>query len=69
MNPAMMRISASFMPRVVMAGVPRRIPLGSMAPRGSSGIMFLLRVIPALSSAAWASFPVRPFVVMSMRSK
>lgn len=37
---------SSFMPRVVIADVPIRIPLGSMKERLSLGIEFLLTVIP-----------------------
>ena len=54
--------SFSFSPRVVMAGTPMRTPLGSNGLRGSSGIILLLRVIPILSSATSASFPVTPLV-------
>ncbi len=54
------RISSSFMPRVVMAGVPKRMPDGSSGGRGSSGSMFMLRVIPTLSRVVWAVFPGMP---------
>ena len=39
------------MPRVVRAGVPMRMPDGSSGGRVSNGIMFLLTVMPAASSA------------------
>ena len=42
-------------PRVVIAGVPKRMPDGSMGLRGSSAIIFLLSVIPTLSSSVSAS--------------
>src|SRR6476469_6521412 len=40
------RISFSFIPRVVSAGVPMRIPLGFIGGFTSNGIAFLLMVIP-----------------------
>ena len=52
--------ASCFMPRVVMAGVPRRIPDGSIGFLGSQGIIFLLHDIPASSRAYSASFPVIP---------
>ena len=51
-------ISGSFMPRVVRAGVPMRMPDGSSGLRGSYGIMFLFTVMPAASSACSAVLPV-----------
>src|SRR3989338_7814393 len=39
-------ISFSFMPRVVIAGVPRRRPEGLNGPAGSYGIAFLFVEIP-----------------------
>jgi len=54
----MMEICFSFMPRVVMAGVPRRTPLVIMGFCGSYGMVFLFTVMPALSSACSASRPV-----------
>src|SRR5581483_7517705 len=50
-------ISFSFMPRVVMAGVPMRIPEGLNGGAGSYGMLFLLIVIPASSSKSAASAP------------
>ena len=38
------------MPRVVSAGVPNRIPLVTKGDWGSSGMVFLLTVMPARSS-------------------
>ena len=52
-------ISASSMPRVVAAGLPRRMPLGRRGGRGSSGINCLLTVIETLSSV---SSPIRPSI-------
>ena len=49
------------MPRVVSAGVPSRMPLVTNGDCGSSGIVFLLTVMPALSSSCSASLPVSPF--------
>ena len=40
------------MPRVVSAGVPMRMPEGSIGLRSSNGIMFLLTVMPQRSSAS-----------------
>ena len=58
-------ISGSRMPRVVTAGVPMRMPLVTIGGFVSNGIVFLLTVMPALSSAASATLPVRPFEVTS----
>src|SRR6202044_3113032 len=44
------RISASFIPRVVNAGVPIRMPLGFRGGFVSKGMAFLLTVIPAWRS-------------------
>ena len=55
----MAAISASFMPRVVTAGVPSRMPLAWNGERVSNGMVFLLTVMPASSSAIWQSLPVR----------
>ena len=44
-------MSASFKPRVVRAGVPRRMPLVTMGGRVSLGTLFLLTMMPAASSA------------------
>ena len=53
-------ISASFMPRVVRAGVPTRMPDATMGEFVSKGIVFLLTVMPARSSAFSATLPVMP---------
>jgi len=47
----------SFLPRVVSAAVPRRIPEGSAGGRVSKGIAFLLTMIPSFSSLSLASLP------------
>ena len=60
-------MASSRIPRVVRAGVPMRMPLGSIGLRVSNGIRFLLTVIPARPRAASAILPVRPFEVMSIR--
>ena len=57
----MCAISGSFMPRVVTAGVPMRMPLVTIGPLVSNGMPFLLTVIHARSSASCASLPVMPF--------
>ena len=54
----MRAISGSFMPCVVTAGVPMRTPLVTKGDRGSSGIVFLLSVMPARSSTSCAILPV-----------
>ena len=60
MNDAISSISASPIPAVVTAAVPRRRPLVTNGFSGSLGIAFLLHVTPARSSASWATFPVTP---------
>jgi hypothetical protein len=57
------------MPRVVTAGVPMRMPDATIGGFGSNGIVFLLTVIPASSSAFSATFPVNPFEKTSMRKR
>ena len=52
---------ASFMPRVVKAGVPMRMPLGFIGGLVSKGIAFLFTVMPASPSAFSASLPSMPF--------
>ncbi len=54
-------MSASFIPRVVRAGVPRRMPEATIGEFVSKGIVFLLAVMPALSRAFSATLPVMPF--------
>ena len=56
-----LRISGSFMPRVVSAGVPTRMPEGLSGGFVSQGMEFLLTVMPALPSASSASEPRMPF--------
>ena len=46
--------------REVKAGVPMRMPDGSIGFRWSNGIMFLFTVIPAASSACSACLPALP---------
>ena len=58
-------MSASFIPRVVRAGVPRRMPDATIGEFVSNGIVFLFAVIPALSSAFSATLPVMPFAKTS----
>ena len=58
MSSAMSCIMSSFVPRVVMAAVPRRIPLVWNAERLSNGTMFLLTVMSAATSAFSATLPV-----------
>ena len=60
MSDEISRISASCMPAVVTAAVPRRRPLVTNGFSGSLGIAFLLQVIPARSRASWATLPVTP---------
>jgi hypothetical protein len=48
-------------PRVVTAGVPKRIPEVTKGDLSSKGTAFLLIVISALMSVSWASLPVRSF--------
>ena len=49
------------MPRLVTAGVPRRMPLATIGGFLSNGMAFLLTVMLALPRAASATLPVRPF--------
>ena len=54
------RNSAWPKPRVVAAGVPRRMPEVMVKGAVSKGTPFLLQVIPARPSAASAARPVAP---------
>ena len=54
----MSNISSSFMPRVVTAGVPRRMPPALKGLCVSNGIAFLFTVMPAWSSTSETSLPV-----------
>ena len=49
-------ISGSFIPRLVTAGVPMRIPLVTNGDRVSKGMPFLLTVMRALSKVSCATF-------------
>lgn len=55
---AILVISFSPIPLDVSAGVPSLIPLGSSGDLWSNGSIFLLTVIPMLSSTSCALFPV-----------
>ena len=52
MREATLRISSSFMPLVVLAGVPKRIPEVSFTDWVSKGMVFLLAVMLARSSSS-----------------
>src|SRR4030042_2326567 len=64
---AMTAISGSFMPRVVRAGVPTRLPLVMVGGRESKGMGFLFTVMPARSRVSSASLPVSPVGARSTR--
>ena len=66
---AIAAISCSFMPRVVTAGVPMRMPLPWNGERVSKGIVFLFTVIHASSKASWQSLPVTPLAPTSTSIK
>ena len=57
-NRTIRTISSLPIPRVVIAGVPIRIPLVINGLRSSKGTIFLFTVIPAFSKAFSADFPV-----------
>ena len=57
------------MPRVVVAGVPTRIPDATLGGLASNGIAFLLTVMPTSSSSASASRPVTPSGVTSTSAR
>ena len=59
------RISSSPNPRLVVAGVPIRIPEAVFGGFGSNGMPFLLTVIPISSRRCSASLPVTPSGVTS----
>ena len=48
------------MPRVVSAGVPMRMPDGSIGLRSSKGIMFLLTVMPQRPEHGFGLFAAEP---------
>src|SRR5215216_6782724 len=56
-------------PRVVSAGVPRRTPEATKGLLVSKGMVFLLAVMPAASSAFSATFPVTPFPPMKTSTR
>ena len=60
-------ISSAPIPRLVRAGVPIRIPLGSNGLRGSNGTLFALQTMPAASKARAACLPDTFLLVRSMR--
>ena len=62
-------ISSIAIPRLVIAGVPMRMPLGSKGVLGSNGTLFALQTMPARSSAEAASFPEMSLLVKSMRMR
>ena len=57
MNAATWSISASFIPRVVNAGVPRRMPLATMGGLVSKGMAFLLTVMRRLAERVLGHLP------------
>ena len=69
MKPAMRSISGSPMPRVVTAGVPMRMPEATIGGFSSYGMVFLLTVMPAASSAASVTLPVVPAAATSSRKR
>ena len=69
MSSATRGISSGVKPRVVMAGVPMRIPEVTRGGLGSKGMAFLFTVIPTASSLSSASFPVRPLGRRSTRKR
>ena len=52
-------------PRVVAAGVPKRMPLHTRGPLVSNGIWFLLQAMPICSNVSSAPRPVVPSGVTS----
>ena len=65
MSPAIVRISSGPKPRVVVAGVPTRMPDAVLGGSGSNGMAFLLTVMPTSSRRCSASLPVTPRGVTS----
>ena len=65
----MVAICATPMPWVVTEGVPTRMPEATLAGRGSLGIAFLFRTMPAASQRASASVPVTPVPCRSSRAR
>src|SRR5947207_15868229 len=58
---AISSISSSFMPRVVTAGVPTRMPAGLKGELVSNGMAFLFTVMLERSRTSCASLPLRSF--------
>ena len=65
----MVRISASPIPREVMAGVPKRMPPPSRGGRVSNGIGLEFTTMPAASRASAAWTPFRPSGRTSTRTR
>jgi hypothetical protein len=63
------RNSSGPSPRVVIAGLPRRIPLVTNGLSGSNGTMFLFTVMSASSRSSSACFPVSPLLRRSTRMR
>ena len=59
------RISVSFMPRVVTAGLPKRMPEVMRTFWVSKGMVFLLAVMFAMSRSSCTSAPVLPRLMTS----
>src|SRR3989344_2154243 len=55
---AIFLISLSFMPLVVIAGVPNRTPDGLNGEFGSNGMVLRFATIPADSKSSWACFTI-----------
>ena len=68
-QPPIVLNSSTPIPRVVKAGEPIRIPLGSIGLRVSKGIMFMLTVMPHKSNAFSAIFPPIPKLVTSTKTR
>ncbi len=60
---------SSVRPRVVSAGVPRRMPDGSKGLRESNGTELKFSSMPARSRALAAGLPAIPFAVRSTSSR
>ena len=65
MSPPIWRNSASFIPREVEAGEPKRTPLPRCGGCSSKGMAFLLAVMFARSSSSCMSRPVTPMLITS----
>jgi hypothetical protein len=69
MRAAMSSMSAGPRPRVVSAGVPRRMPEVYQAPFGSAGMALRLVTIPESTRALSACRPVSPYPEASIRTR